>query len=164
MALSIPSPDPNPAITRDLPEIGRRLAGTSMALAMSLALVACGGDASRDGAASQPTPASTEPLAVETPPPEYPLEFACAGVGGEVVLVVQIGATGTPDDVRVEYTSRQAQLDTAAVAAVRNWRFKPATSRGQAVPTKIRVPVKFTPPPIKPDLCFALEEEQRRAK
>jgi len=163
--MALPIPAVIPAIARDLPAPGQRATGLSIALAMAISLAACsGGDASRDSAAAEAAPASTEPLAVETPPPEYPLQFACAGVGGEVVLVLQIDTNGTPGDVRVESSSRQPELDTAAVAAVRTWRFKPATNRGQAVPTRIRVPVKFTPPPIKPDRCFALEEELRRAK
>lgn len=108
-------------------------------------------------------PAATDPLAVATPPPDYPLALACAGVGGEVVLVLALDDKGIPAEVRIENSSRQSALDAAAIAAVRTWRFRPATSRGQPVPTRIRVPVKFTPPVMRPDRCFGLDEQQQRS-
>ena len=152
----------SPLLLRALPVLARNAAMPGLVLAAAMALGACtGGDREPEAAA---VPAATQPLAVDTPPPDYPLQYLCAGAGGEVTLVVQIGADGAPADVRVEYASRHPELDAAAIAAVRTWRFKPATSRGKPVATKIRVPVKFTPPPIKPDQCGALEEAQRRAK
>lgn len=117
-----------------------------------------------DRPAPAPAPAATDPLAVDTPPPDYPLEFACARAGGEVVLVLELDDKGVPADVRLERSSRRPALDAAAIAAVRTWRFQPATNRGVPVPTKIRVPVKFTPPAMRPDRCFAFDEEQRRAR
>jgi protein TonB len=35
-------------------------------------------------------------------------------------------------------------LDAAAAAAVRQWRFKPATSKGEPVAVWVGIPVKFT--------------------
>jgi len=125
-------------------------------------LTACG---DREPGPPAPTlPRPTDPLAIDTPPPDYPLALACAGVGGEVVLVLSLDAKGVPADVRIESSSRQDALDQSAVAAVRRWRFKPATNRGEPVPTRIRVPVKFTRPVMRPDRCFAFDEEQRRAR
>lgn len=139
-----------------------RLARRLAALLAGLALLAgCHGD----GADSGPPPVpATAPLAVDTPPPTYPLALACAGHGGEVVLVLSLDAEGVPADVRIENSSRRRGLDMAAVAAVRTWRFRPATSRGKPVPTRIRVPVRFTAPVMRPDLCFRFDEEQRRAR
>ena len=135
------------------------LAGLAVTAALALA-----GCTSADGDAAAPAPAATEPRAVDTPPPDYPLELACAGAGGQVVLVLSLDAQGLPAEVRVENSSRRPALDASAVAAVRSWRFKPATRRGQPVPTRIRVPVTFTPPVMRPDRCFAFDEEQRRAR
>lgn len=152
-----------PVCRRRLPALARNAIMPALALAVAMQLVACtGGGADRETEAQ--APAATQPRAVDTPPPDYPLQYACAGIGGEVTLVVQIDASGATADVRVQYRSRHPELDAAAIAAVRTWRFKPATNRGQPVATRIRVPVKFTPPPIKPDRCFALEEAQRRSK
>lgn len=105
----------------------------------------------------------TQPMAKDTPPPAYPKLLACQGVGGQVVLMLQLGVDGLPSDVRVQTRSRHADLDTAAVEAVRGWTFTPATAAGKPVPSKIQVPVTFTPPRVKPDACFALEEARRRA-
>ena len=132
-------------------------------LLSALALLAACGD--RDSAPPAPTlPRPTDPLAIDTPPPDYPLALACAGVGGEVVLVLSLDAKGMPADVRIESSSRQDALDRAAVTAVRTWRFKPATRGGEPVSTRIRVPVKFTKPVMRPDRCFAFDEEQRRSQ
>lgn len=133
-----------------------------LVLSAAVLLAGCGdGDSARDVPAFPPP---TQPLAVDTPPPDYPMELACAGVGGEVVLILSLDAKGVPADVQIENRSRQPALDSAAVTAVRGWRFKPATNRGEPAPTKIRVPVKFTPPVMRPERCFAFDEEQRRAR
>ena len=51
-----------------------------------------------------------------------------------LVLRVLVSASGRPADVRVLRRSRiDAALDAAAVTAVRQWRFSPATRRGQTV-------------------------------
>ena len=139
------------------------LALPGLALTVAILLAACtGGDSDRD--TPTPTPSSTDPRAVDTPPPDYPMELACAGAGGEGILVLALDAKGMPADVRVENSSRRPALDAAAIAAVRTWRFQPATRRGEPVPTRIRVPVKFTPPVMRPDRCFGFDEEQRRSR
>lgn len=104
---------------------------------------------------------ATQPVAQDTPPPTYPLDLACAGLGGQVILVLTIGAEGSPKEVRTERSSGRKALDASATAAVRNWRFKPATVRGKPVVARIRVPVTFTPPVMRPERCFRFDEEQR---
>lgn len=109
-----------------------------------------------------PAIAPTEVAAVQTPPPDYPVELACAGVGGKSVLNVVVGAEGTPTSVTLITTSGNSQLDDSAISRVREWKFKAATRNGQPVPTTIQVPVTFNPPQPKPDECFAIEERARR--
>lgn len=136
---------------------------SGLALSVAVLLAGCnGGGSDRD--VPTPTLPATDPLAIDTPPPTYPMELACAGLGGEVVLALSLDAQGFPADVRIENSSRRPALDVAAVAAVRTWRFQPATNRGQPVPTRIRVPVKFTPPVMRPDRCFGFDEEQRKSR
>ncbi|KRG44725.1 energy transducer TonB [Stenotrophomonas pictorum JCM 9942] len=120
------------------------------------------------GACNSPQPpasaavAPTEVAALQTPPPDYPAELACTGVGGKSVLNVLVGAQGTPTDVTLVTSSGNSQLDDSAITRVREWKFKPATRNGQPVPTTIQVPVSFNPPQPKPDECFAIEERMRR--
>ena len=110
-----------------------------------------------------PPPVATTPLrAVETPPPAYPAELACADVGGQVVIRLTIGAEGRPTQYQVVESSRQPALDASALEAVKTWQFEPATRAGQPVVSHLNVPVTFTPPVEKPDTCFALEDQQRR--
>ncbi|MGY0798666.1 energy transducer TonB [Lysobacter sp. A286] len=141
-----------PAITTP-----RRSIAVLIAATLSLALLtAC----SPDTTVQIPKVMPTQPLAVDTPPPTYPPELACADVGGEVGLIMQITADGRISDVRVENGSGHAALDEAAVAAVKAWRFEPATSRGEPVESDLRVPVTFTPPTMRPQMCFQLDEQR----
>ena len=78
------------------------------------------------------------------------------------MLTVVVGVEGVPTDVRLQASSGNAQLDESAQQRVREWKFKPATRNGQAVPTTIQVPVSFNPPQPRPDQCFAIEERLRR--
>ncbi|HZH42549.1 MAG TPA: energy transducer TonB [Lysobacter sp.] len=127
----------------------------------ALALGACGGD--RTGPQAAPAPRATPPVALETPPPTYPEPLACDGIGGRVVLAVTIGPDGAPSAIVVRQRSGQPALDEAATAAVRGWKFRPATAGGKPVSTTIQVPVNFTPPQPRPDFCFVLDEQRKRA-
>jgi len=138
---------------------GSRKTGIATALLSLAFLAGCGADTDRP-----PPVVVTEVLAVDTPPPTYPIEVACDDAGGEVVLQITIAAEGNPSEVRLVRSSGIDALDLAAHEAVRGWRFKPATRGGQAIPKTIQVPVTFTPPTMRPDRCFALEEQRRRGK
>jgi len=109
-----------------------------------------------------PPPPPTEVAAVKTPPPQYPLELACMGVGGTSTFKVTIGADGKPSEVALLTGAGNPQLDELARTAVQGWQFKAATRNGAAVPATIQVPVSFNPPQPKPDQCFAIEERLRR--
>ncbi len=101
----------------------------------------------------------TQPMARHTPPPDYPAELACYDVGGTVELIMEVGADGTPQDVRVERSSGQPALDEAALAAVAGWEFTPGTRGGQPVATDLRVPVTFRPPVERPQMCNLVDEQ-----
>ena len=125
---------------------------------MVVALAGCSG--SRERAAGVAAP--TEVAAVKTPPPQYPIELACQGVGGTSTLKVVIGTDGKPSDVALATSSGNSALDEQARQAVLGWQFKAATRAGQPVSSTIQVPVTFNPPQPKPDECFAIEERLRR--
>jgi protein TonB len=77
-------------------------------------------------------------------PPRYPPAAARAGIEGTVVLIIDVDASGNVTNVSVEKSSRNRDLDRAAMEAARKWRFNPGTSGGQNVAGRVRVPVEFS--------------------
>ncbi|HYQ22174.1 energy transducer TonB [Stenotrophomonas sp.] len=130
----------------------------SLSLLTATGLAACGSSQPPEPPAAPPT----EVAAVKTPPPQYPMELACTGVGGTSTFKVTIGTDGKPSEVLLLTGAGNPQLDELAKTAVQAWEFKAATRNGQAVPATIQVPVSFNPPQPKPDQCFAIEERMRR--
>ena len=76
-------------------------------------------------------------------PPRYPPAALRSGITGTVILVVSVDANGNVTDVSVERSSRNRDLDRAAIQAARNWRFNPAMVDGRASAGLVRVPVEF---------------------
>lgn len=87
-------------------------------------------------------PVDELPVAIQKPGPVYPPEARKAGIQGTVMVQVLVGKDGIPGDVRIARSI--PELDAAALACVRNWRFKPAVSGGRQVPMWVAIPVKFT--------------------
>jgi protein TonB len=56
------------------------------------------------------------------------------------VQVLPAGAAGRVD---LETSSGSAELDNAAIAAVKNWRFEPARRGAEAVEATVIVPIVF---------------------
>jgi protein TonB len=74
--------------------------------------------------------------------PAYSSDLRSAGVEGEVVVGFTISKAGEVlDPVVVSTTDRE--LDKAAVAAVRQWKFAPATNDGVAVSVRAVQPISF---------------------
>ncbi len=100
----------------------------------------------------QPAPApvtetaSSQPRLVSSPAPEYPAAALRAGLSGEVVLRIDVGADGRPDRIEVASSSRHRALDQAAIRAVRRWRFEPAMRDGVAVPGTVQQSIRFDAP------------------
>ena len=72
--------------------------------------------------------------------PEYPGSARQAGIQGSVVLDVRIGLEGMVENVRM--VSGPPELTTAAVDAVKQWRFRPHIVNGR--PTEMRTTVRLT--------------------
>ena len=66
--------------------------------------------------------------------PDYPASAVRNGETGTVSLALLIGTNGKVSDARIEKTSGSRVLDRAAVAALSNCKFKPATNNGVAEP------------------------------
>jgi protein TonB len=63
---------------------------------------------------------------------------------GVVMVSVEVGTDGRASDVSINRSSGFAQLDQAAVRAVRRWIFEPARAGGLPVPSRVEVPVRFS--------------------
>lgn len=82
------------------------------------------------------------PEAITRVPPQYPQWAREKAVDGTVMVQALVLKDGTVGDVRV--LKSIPPLDTAAVACVRQWRFKPAKDAGKPVAVWVAVPVKFS--------------------
>jgi protein TonB len=98
---------------------------------------------------------SQEPAAVRTPPqpidrvaPVYPDSARAAGIEGTVVVKTLVGSDGRV--MRVDVETGVPGLDAAALTAVKQWRFKPATVDGKPRAMTVGVPVKFSLSPGEP--------------
>lgn len=76
-------------------------------------------------------------------PPKYPPAAARAGIQGTVILVIDVDANGNVTNVSVEKSSRNRDLDRAAMDAARKWRFNAGQAGGQKTAGRVRVPVDF---------------------
>jgi TonB family protein len=94
----------------------------------------------------QPAAASTEsvtpPKLLQSALPVYPGQAPAPGQDVSVSLIVTVGADGGVEAVEVAQTAGP-ELDDAAMAAVRKWRFQPARRGERPVSSRIRVPVHF---------------------
>ncbi len=76
-------------------------------------------------------------------PPRYPPAAARAQIEGTVILVIDVDANGNVTNVSVEKSSRNRDLDRAAIEAARKWSFAPAMKEGRPAAGRVRVPVDF---------------------
>ena len=84
----------------------------------------------------------TPPKIVSRVEPSYTAEAKANGIFGVVTLALDITETGAVDNVQVVKPLPYG-LDQAAVDAVRQWRWEPATLDGKAVPVKFNVTINF---------------------
>lgn len=68
------------------------------------------------------------------PRPVYPPLSIELGEAGAVGLRVAVSADGRAQEVSIARSSGFPRLDRAALQAVRNWRFRPATRGNEAIP------------------------------
>lgn len=94
---------------------------------------------------SPPAPVQKKAIPVyrQNEQPQYPLIAKRRGYQGEVRLNVLVDWQGIVSEVRIKTTSGHSSLDKAALAAVRRWRFIPATIDGNPVDMWVDVPIDF---------------------
>jgi TonB family protein len=76
--------------------------------------------------------------------PKYPEQALAQRVQGPVVLKIGITAEGTVQEIKI--VSGAPILADAAIAAVRQWRFRPRTEGGRAVGMETQITLNFTLP------------------
>jgi TonB family protein len=92
----------------------------------------------------------TAPRVIKAARPTYPPEAVRAKIEGKVLLELVVQPDGTVGDVRVQRSlDRKTGLDDAAVKAVKEMRFAPATKDGVAVPVLTQIELSFTVPNAK---------------
>lgn len=133
-------------LTTSSPSRARRMLGASI-LAASVLLVGSAAWAAQPkqahdlGRTSDATPSADQVKS----PPVYPNGVLAQGIGGMVVLVVDVAADGAVINAVVDRSSNNSDLDAAAMDAVKSWKFQPAMKDGKAVASKSRVPIEFRP-------------------
>ena len=80
---------------------------------------------------------------LKNPAPGYPSISRRLGEQGTTQMRVCLDAQGSPQSVDVSRSSGFERLDTAAVQAVRKWRFEPARRGSTPVADCVVVPVNF---------------------
>ena len=82
------------------------------------------------------------PVLLQRVEPDYPEVARKARIESVVILQAIIGPTGAIEDLRLVKSLFPA-LDESALAAVRRWRYRPATLNGRAVRVLLSVTVDF---------------------
>ncbi|MGV8940506.1 MAG: TonB family protein [Lysobacter sp.] len=139
-------------LRQPIPTVSRWLAGSTVVVALTLLV-------GYSAWAAQPTKAGPDREVANVGPmvpPHYPSEAASGGIGGKVVLLIDVDAHGHPAEIKVESAEPAGVFDQAAADAARNWRFTPKVENGQAVASRIRVPVDFAPDPPAPPAANAV--------
>lgn len=123
--------------------------------AASSALLALGLGCSRSDANTVRLPAQMARRGDEPPvmvnaesPVVYPPALLARGIDGKVVLRLFVDEAGhlNPDSTELAESSGYPALDSAALAAVGQFRFAPALRNGTAVPATFLQPIHFRHP------------------
>lgn len=89
-------------------------------------------------------PENTKPSFAETPiAPSYPKLAQKRGQQGTVWLEIWLDQLGYQTELKVHNSSGVSSLDKAALKAVSSWKFLPLTQDGQAIASRVQVPVEF---------------------
>ena len=94
-------------------------------------------------------PTRTPPTVVTHVEAFYPDSEVARGTHADVILYVVVDIDGHASDVQVHQSAGNV-FDEAAIVAVRQWTFTPATKDGRAVRSRITIPFHFAPPAPPP--------------
>jgi periplasmic protein TonB len=89
-------------------------------------------------------PQNTNPSFADTPTaPNYPKLAQKRGQQGTVWLEIWLDQLGRQTELKVQNSSGVSSLDKAALKAVSSWKFLPLIQGGQAIASRVQVPVEF---------------------
>lgn len=88
------------------------------------------------------TPNKTPPKPLETVIPTHPPELYVRGIEGEALVVFTLSPEGKVLNPKVESASHE-DFGKAALEAIRQWTFTPATEDGKPVNATLKLPFKF---------------------
>jgi TonB family protein len=141
----------------DAPEVGRggEVMSASVPVGVSTMPPPMLAPAPAAAAASQSTPAQVANTATANPnagrvqpaqlisrkDPEYPQLARQSGAAGEVILSAMVGVDGKVKDVKV--VSGHPLLRNAAIAAVKQWVYRPTLLNGQPIEAETRILLNF---------------------
>lgn len=135
-AETLPRPvSPAPATIETVP--------ATAAAAPEVPRVAAGSAASPAPVEAPATPPLFNAAYLRNPAPVYPAIARRSGDQGTVMLKVLVNPEGTPLRVELDRSSGSNVLDSAALDAVKGWRFVPARRGTQNIEGWVRVPVVF---------------------
>jgi TonB family protein len=95
----------------------------------------------RGSSLAEPTTPLT-PRPIYTPPPDSSINQGNANYSGTVVVQAVVNGDGSVGPVSVKH-GIDPELDQAALASVRKWRFSPARLHGMAIPALTDIEVHF---------------------
>ena len=84
------------------------------------------------------------PTYLRNPSPPYPIEARRNKWEGTVMIRVEVSAAGRVISTAIIASSGHTVLDTAALNAIKLWRFSPARMAGHATTATVDVPVSFS--------------------
>jgi protein TonB len=142
-------PAPKPAPPHTAPAVSNVGIPSSLKSQMASSTPDASGNKPPEAAMSSIEPVTLTESAVRdllTQPvdPVYPDAAKAAGQRGSVVLQVLIGRDGTVQDAK--FLQGSLVFARAAIAAVKQWRFKPYSMNGRAVSVQTAITLKFQPP------------------
>ncbi len=146
-----PKPKPKPKAAQPkapLPNMNSLLGGVSMNIP-EFETQNIAGDASQlleeiagDAIMNENT-VDVKPRVVSRPPLEYPAAAAKDGIKGYVIINLLIAKDGSVELAKILESSPSEIFDTAALNAVRAWRFNPAMYKGKPVKMWAKQKIRF---------------------
>lgn len=146
------SPSGKPESATSSSSDGRRSTGTSPAAAQGASSRTASTDSASSATASSTSASAgsadeapdTPPRYREAPPPPYPAAMRAGHYRGEVVVLIEVGADGRPESVRILRSAGRGELDCAARDWIlAHWSFYPAERDGRRVASRVRTSIRF---------------------